>query len=191
MYHDDHHDREEGRSKAARRCGFQKTGGGWCQARGRKRRAPPVWKSALSGGDREVYEIYKPNAYISMLVLTFQDGRVRKMELRYFQGPTEHTYMTAGGWQGLRDYLTQRFGPPTRTGAGVPELTDMRGLTAGYAKFNGEWIFPKAERRIHFISLADAKGGVAAITFLDTSPRTTVPAGTPSPGNTAGPNPGF
>ncbi|MEI6491427.1 MAG: hypothetical protein WCO94_02680 [Verrucomicrobiota bacterium] len=148
-------------------------------------------KSALSGADREVYEIYKPNAYISMLVLTFQDGRVRKMELRYFQGPTEHTYMTAGGWQGLRDYLTQRFGPPTRTGAGVPELTDMRGLTAGYAKYNGEWIFPKAERRIHFISLADAKGGVAAITFLDTSPRTTVPAGTPGPGNTAGPNPGF
>ena len=54
-------------------------------------------KSPSSGGDREVYEIYKPNPYISMLVLTFQDGRVRKMELRYFQGPTEHTYVTAGG----------------------------------------------------------------------------------------------
>lgn len=148
-------------------------------------------KSTLSGGDREVYEIYKPNAYISMLVLTFQDGRVRKMELRYFQGPTEHTYMTAGGWQGLRDYLTQRFGPPTRTGAAVPKLTDMRDLNAGYAKFNGEWIFPKAERQIHFISLADAKGGVAAITFLDTSPRKTAPVATVSPGRPPGPNPGF
>lgn len=152
-------------------------------------------RSPLSGGDRDVYEIYKPNAYISMLVLTFQDSRVRKMELRYFQGPTEHTYITAGGWEGLRDYLIKRFGPPTRTGGAVPQLTDMRGLSAGYARFNGEWIFPKAERRLHFISLADAKGGVAAITFLDTSPRKTVPAGAVSSGagggTGGGPNPGF
>lgn len=151
-------------------------------------------KSALSGGDREVYEIYKPNAYISMLVLTFQDGRVRKMELRYFNGPTEHTLTSAGGWDGLRDYLIKRFGPPTRTGAAVPQLTDLRGLNAGYARFNGEWLFPKADRRIHYIALADAKGGVGAITFLDTSPRKNVPPGTAGgegTGGTGGPNPGF
>ena len=148
-------------------------------------------KAPASRDAREVYEIYKPNAYISMLVLTFQDGRVRKMELRYFQGPTEHTYSTAGGWEGLRDYLVKRFGPPTRTGAVVPQLTDMPGLNAGYSKFNGEWLFPKSERRIHFIALADAKGGVAAITFLDTNPRKSAPAGTvPGPGD-RGPNPGF
>lgn len=148
-------------------------------------------KSPLSGGGREVYEIYKPNAYISMLVLTFQDGRARKMELRYFQGPTEHTYTTAGGWEGLREYLVKRFGPPTKTGAAVPQLTDMHGLNAGYSKFNGEWIFPKADRRIHYIALADAKGGVAAITFLDTSPRKNAPAGTVSSAAGSGPNPGF
>jgi hypothetical protein len=152
-------------------------------------------KSPLSGGDREIYEIYKPNAYISMLVLTFQDGRVRKMELRYFNGPTEHTLTSAGGWDGLRDYLIKRFGPPTRTGAAVPQLTDLRGLNAGYARFNGEWLFPKAERRIHYIALADARGGVGAITFLDTSPRKNVPAGTGGSGEgtarASGPNPGF
>jgi len=148
-------------------------------------------KSSLSNKDREVYEIYKPNPYISMLVLTFQDGRVRKMELRYFQGPTEHTYMTAGGWEGLRDYLVKRFGPPTRTGGAVPELTDVPGLNANYAKFNGEWLFPKSERRIHYIALADAKGGVAAVTFLDTSTKKTAPAGTVSGAGDRGPNPGF
>jgi hypothetical protein len=152
-------------------------------------------KSPLSGGDREVYEIYKPNAYISMLVLTFQDGRVRKMELRYFNGPTEHTLTSAGGWDGLRDYLIKRFGPPTRTGAAVPQLTDLRGLNAGYARFNGEWLFPKADRRVHYIALADAKGGVGAVTFLDTSPRKNIPPGTAGsgegPGSGGGPNPGF
>lgn len=148
-------------------------------------------KISARGADREVYEIYKPNPYISMLVLTFQDGRVRKMELRYFQGPTEHTYISAGGWMGLRDYLIKRFGPPTRTGPSVPQLTDLRGLNAAYAKFNGEWVFPKAARRIHYIALADSKGGVCAITFLDTSPRLTA-AGAPAAGVTeAGYNPGF
>ena len=147
-------------------------------------------KSPSSGGDREVYEIYKPNPYISMLVLTFQDGRVRKMELRYFQGPTEHTYMTAGGWEGLRDYLIKRFGPPTKTGAAVPQLSDLH-LNAGYSKFNGEWIFPKSEHRIHYIALADAKGGVAAVTFLDTSTKKTAPAGTAASTGDRGPNPGF
>jgi len=148
-------------------------------------------RSALSGGGREVYEIYKPNSYISMLVLTFVDGRVKKMELRYFKGPTEHTYVTAGGWEGLRDYLIKRFGPPTKTGDGVTQLNDMRGLTTGYAKFNGEWLFPKAEKRIHFISLADARGGVAVITFLDTSTRKITPAGQVAPPGSIGFNPGF
>ncbi len=147
-------------------------------------------KSPSSGGDREVYEIYKPNPYISMLVLTFQDGRVRKMELRYFQGPTEHTYMTAGGWEGLRDYLIKRFGSPTKTGTAVPQLSDLH-LNAGYSKFNGEWIFPKSEHRIHYIALADAKGGVAAVTFLDTSAKKNAPAGTVSGPGDGGPNPGF
>ncbi len=159
------------------------------------RRFGTAKKSPLSGGDREVYEIYKPNPYISQLVLTFQDGRVRKMELRYFNGPTEHTLTTAGGWDGLRDYLVKRFGPPTRTGAGVPQLTDMRGLNAGYARFNGEWLFPKAQRHIHYIVLADAKGGVGAVTFLDTSPRKTLPPGVVSAGGGTGTaggiNPGF
>jgi len=163
--------------------------------KGAPRKFGTAKKSPLSGGDREIYEIYKPNPYISMLVLTFQDGRVRKMELRYFNGPTEHTLTSAGGWDGLRDYLVKRFGPPTRTGTAVPQLTDLRGLNVIYARFNGEWQFPKAERRIHYIALADAKGGVGTITFLDTSPRKNASAGAAGggaePGLPGGPNPGF
>lgn len=157
------------------------------------RKFPAAKKSPLSVPSREIYEIYKPNQYISMLVLTFQDGRVRKMELRYFNGPTEHTLTTAGGWDGLRDYLVKRFGPPTRTGADVPQINDMKGLNAGYSRFNGEWLFPKVFRRVHYIALADANGGVGVITFLDTAPPVRNPAGTshaaPPPG--PGPNPGF
>jgi hypothetical protein len=53
----------------------------------------------------EVYEVYKPNQYISMLILTFRDNRLWKMELRYFNGPTERTIAATGGWDGLRDIL--------------------------------------------------------------------------------------
>lgn len=159
------------------------------------RKFPTAKRSPLSQPAREVFEIYKPNPYISMLVLTFQDGKVRKMELRYFNGPTEHTLTTAGGWDGLRNYLVKRFGPPTRTGVDVPQLTDLRGLNAVYSRFNGEWVFPKLFRKIHYIALADAKGGVGTITFLDTTPPATSPSKAPSPGATSspatGPNPGF
>jgi len=152
-------------------------------------------RSPNSTPAREVYEIYKPNPYISMLVLTFQGGRVRKMELRYFNGPTERTLTTAGGWDGLRDYLVKRFGPPTRTGADVPQINDMKGLNAGYSRFNGEWVFPKVFRRVHYIALADASGGVGVITFLDTAPPVSNPSGTSpadrSAGPRPGPNPGF
>ncbi|TSA33523.1 MAG: hypothetical protein D4R65_07660 [Verrucomicrobiaceae bacterium] len=154
------------------------------------RKFPTAKKSPLSTPSREVYEIYKPNPYISMLVLTFQDGRVRKMELRYFNGPTEHTLATAGGWDGLRDYLVKRFGPPTRTGADVPQLNDMKGLNAGYSRFNGEWMFPKVFRRVHYIALADASGGVGVITFLDTAPPAPNASATSPADRTAGPGPG-
>ena len=75
----------------------------------------------------------------------------------------------------------------------MPQFNDLH-LDARYSRFNGEWVFPKEDRRIHFISLADSQGGVAAVTFLDTSAKKAVPAATAAtPGNTvaAGPNPGF
>lgn len=139
----------------------------------------------------EVYEIYKPNAQISMLILTFEDGRVRRMELRYFNGPTEQTLRTAGGWDGLRDYLIKRFGPPSRTGSGVPMLTDMRNLNPAYARFNGIWNFDKIYRRIHYIALADSKGGVGVVTFVDTTPREQYGPPPATPTAPTGPNPGF
>ena len=156
------------------------------------RKFPAAKKIPVGSGDREVYEVYKPNTQISMLVLTFTDGRLRKMELRYFNGPTENTLASAGGWDGLRDYLIKRFGKPTRVGYGVPQLTDLRTLKAEYSRFNGEWDFKTAQRRIHYIALADQRGGVGVITFLDTSPRQRapiIPTQQAAGGNT--PNPGF
>lgn len=156
------------------------------------RRLPQAKKMPSVAG-REVYEIYKPNPYISILRLTFDDGRLRKMELRYFEGPTERTLRTAGGWDGLRDYLVKRFGPPTRTGPATPTLQDLSGLSTSYARFNGLWDFPRIYRRLHYIVLADSKGGVGVVTFLDTTPRevTQKSAGSAATPIHDGPNPGF
>jgi hypothetical protein len=77
--------------------------------------------------DRRVFEIEKPNPYISLAVAYFMDDRLIKLELRYFNGPGAHTLTSAGGWDGLRDYMVNKFGrsrrrrvisiPNTRTSA--------------------------------------------------------------------------
>ncbi len=53
-----------------------------------------------------------------------------------------------------------RYGPPVKTGPNVPQLNALPGLNSGYAKFDGVWDFPRIPRQMHFITLADAKGGV-------------------------------
>lgn len=138
----------------------------------------------------EVYEVYKPNQQISMLILTFRDNRLWKMELRYFNGSTERTLAATGGWDGLRDILIKRFGPPVKTGADVPQLHTLRALNPNYARFNGVWNFPKIGRQMQYIALSDSRGGVGIITFIDSSPRPVAP-GSPEAANPTGLNPGF
>ncbi len=143
-------------------------------------------KRVDSSSGLEVYEIYKPNAQISMLVLTFRDGKLWKMELRYFKGPTESTLAATGDWNGLRDILIKRFGPPVKVGVGVPQLHTLRGLNPAYARFNGVWDFPKINRQMQYIALSDSKGGVGIVTFIDSTPRMLPPPPPP-----LAPNPGF
>ena len=143
-------------------------------------------KRVESTAGLEVYEIYKPNAQISMLVLTFRDGKLWKMELRYFKGPTESTLAATGDWNGLRDILIKRFGPPVKVGIGVPQLHTLRGLNPAYARFNGVWDFPKINRQMQYIALSDSKGGVGIVTFIDSTPRMLPPPPPP-----LAPNPGF
>ena len=139
----------------------------------------------------DVYEIYKPNAQISMLLLTFREDRLWKMELRYFNGPTERTLTATGGWNGLRDILIKRFGPPVKVGPDVPQLHTLSGLNSRYSRFNGVWDFPKISRQMQYIALSDESGGVGIVTFIDSTPRIPVgPAGSP-PGAPTSPNPGF
>ena len=152
---------------------------------------PQAKKVPWGPTDREVYEISRPNPQISLLVLTFRSGRVVKMELRYFNGPGERSLRNAGDWTGLRDYMMNRFGPPTRSGKDVPLLTDLRQLNPAYSKFNGEWDFPRLKRRAHYIALSDDKGGIAVITFADTASTAAVIPTTRPAGSTALPNPGF
>ncbi len=61
------------------------------------RKFPQAKKISFDRKDIETCQIYKPNPQISMLVLSFRDGRVWKMELHYFDGPTKRALRGAGG----------------------------------------------------------------------------------------------
>ena len=139
-----------------------------------------------SSSGLEVYEIYKPNAQISMLVLTFRDGKLWKTELRYFKGPTESSFTATRDWNGLRDIFIKRFGPPVKVGVGVPQLHAQLGLNPAYARFNGVWDFPKINRQMQHIALSDSEGGVGIVTFIEPTPRVL-----PTPPLPLAPNPGF
>jgi len=135
-----------------------------------KQRFPQAQKMPFGRPGRNVYEIEQPNPYITRAIAYFVDGRLVKLELRYFKGPGVNSLSTAGGWDGLRDYLIKKFGPPTQTGPNVPLQTEMGDLQPQYAKFNGEWSFPKQKRLVQYIALADDKGGVGVVTFVDSTP---------------------
>lgn len=118
----------------------------------------------------EVFEITDPIPQISMIVAFFHDAKIKRMELRYFDGPTTKSLRRSGGWTGIRDYMIEKFGSPTATGAKVPVAATQKGLNAQYAKFNGVWDFPNVSRQLNFIALADNKGGVGVVNIADTRP---------------------
>jgi hypothetical protein len=131
--------------------------------------------------DRRVFEIEKPNPYISLAVAYFMDDRLIKLELRYFNGPGAHTLTSAGGWDGLRDYMVNKFGPPSRVGESVPIQTEAGDLNPKYANFSGEWTFPKQQRMVQYIAFSSAKGGIGVVTFVDCTPFSTGQQATTTP----------
>lgn len=118
----------------------------------------------------EVFEITEPIPQISMVVAFFHDAKIKRMELRYFDGPTTKSLRRSGGWAGIRDYMTEKFGAPTATGVKVPVVATQKGLNPQFAKFNGVWEFPNVFRQLNFIALADNKGGVGIVNISDTRP---------------------
>lgn len=123
----------------------------------------------------DVYEIYNPIPQISNMVASFYENKLRKLEIRYFDGPGVNTLSRAGGWVGIRDYLMESYGPPSRFGDQVPIVASQKGLQARYAKFNAEWIFSRAQRRLNYLAMADSNGGVGVVVIQDTTPRPPVP----------------
>jgi len=123
--------------------------------------------------DRRVFEIEKPNPSISLAVAYFMNDRLIKLELRYFNGPGAHALSSAGGWDGLRDYMVGKFGAPSRVGEAVPIQTEAGDLNPKYANFSGEWTFPKQQRLVQYIAFSSAKGGIGIVTFVDCTPFST------------------
>lgn len=134
-----------------------------------------VLRPARVRGYDEVYEIYNPNPQISAMYAFLRNGKIVRLELRYFDGRDVNTLSRAGGWAFLRDYLIERFGPPSQVGATVALETLQPGLDARYAKFNGVWIFNRIRRQVNYIAMSDNKGGVAVVTVQDTTPAPTPP----------------
>jgi hypothetical protein len=122
-------------------------------------------------GGYDVWEVYNVSANISQLKAWYFDNRLVRLELRYFNGPSDHTLARAGGWEGIRNYLFQKFGPPSRFGSDVPILATNKGSwNVKYAKFNGEWVFSRIKRQINYSAMADANEGIGVVTIMDTTP---------------------
>ncbi len=122
----------------------------------------------------DVYEIYNPIPQISNMVASFYENKLRKLEIRYFDGPGVNTLTRAGGWTGIRNYLMESYGPPSRFGNDVPIVASQKGLQVQFAKFNGEWIFSRVQRQLNYIAMADSKGGVGVVVIQDITPRPVV-----------------
>jgi hypothetical protein len=119
----------------------------------------------------DVYEIYNPIPQISNMQASFYENKLRKLEIRYFDGPGVNTLTRAGGWMGIRNYLMESYGPPSRFGSDVPIVASQKGLQVRFAKFNGEWVFSRVQRQLNYIAMADGQGGVGVVVIQDITPR--------------------
>ena len=142
---------------------------------------PQARQQPFGRTDREVYEVAYPNPHISLAVAYFVNDQLMKLELRYFDGPGVATLTGAGGWDGLKNYIIGKFGPPTRVGTGIVLETEFGDLKPQYAKFSGEWSFPSRNREVQYIVFSDARGGMGIVTFLDTTPSPAVIVPAPAP----------
>ena len=121
-------------------------------------------------GGYDVWEVFNVSANISELKAWYFNDKLVRLELRYFNGPGVHTLASAGGWEGIRNYLFQKYGPPSRFGSDVPIIATKGQWNAKYAKFNGEWIFSRIHRQINYSAMADNGEGIGVVTIMDTTP---------------------
>jgi hypothetical protein len=168
---------------------------------------PQVQHIPVKLGGYDVYEVFNATPNISEIKAWYFENKLKRIELRYFNGPGTNTLTRAGGWDGIRNYLMQKYGPPSRFGSDVPILATKGKWQVQYAKFNGEWIFSRVHRQVNYSAMADARGGIGVITVMDTTPIVVpkmvadpAPAQAqtaPAPGRapeevvTRAPNPGF
>lgn len=134
------------------------------------KRFAQVQKVPYGRTDYDVYDIYNPNAQISLAKAYFAGGKLKRLELLYFDGPNVRTLSGAGGWEGVKAYLVSKFGPPSRMGKDVAVATDDPGVKAATAKFNGEWIFSRQNRQLNFIADSGSAGGIGVVTLQDATP---------------------
>jgi len=145
-------------------------------------------------GGYDVYEIYNATPTISEIKAWYYNNKLKRLELRYFNGPGVNTLTRAGGWEGIRNYMMEKFGPPSRFGSDVPIMATKGEWNAKYAKFNGEWIFSRIKRQLNYSAMAEGGKGIAVVTIMDTTPVATPrmavePASTPSPVRVTAPVP--
>jgi hypothetical protein len=169
---------------------------------------PQVQHIPIKLGGYDVYEVFNASPNISQIKAWYFNDKLKRIELRYFNGPGVNTLSRAGGWDGIRNYLMQKFGPPSRFGSDVPILATKGEWNVKYAKFNGEWIFSRIHRQINYSAMADANGGIGVVTVMDTTPvpvpktvgmapapapaaKTTVIEPAPQEVKPSAPNPGF
>ena len=131
---------------------------------------PQVQHIPVKLGGYDVYEVFNATPNISEIKAWYLDNRLKRVELRYFNGRGTNTLARAGGWEGIRNYLMQKYGPPSRFGSDVPIVATKGQWNVKYAKFNGEWIFSRIDRQINFSVMSDANGGIGVITVMDTTP---------------------
>ena len=131
---------------------------------------PQVQHIPIKLGGYDVYEVYNATPNISEIKAWYFDDKLRRIELRYFNGPGVNTLTRAGGWDGIRDYLMKKYGPPSSFGSDVPILATKGVWNVKYAKFNGQWIFSRIHRQINYSAMADSGKGIAVITVQDTTP---------------------
>jgi hypothetical protein len=99
-----------------------------------------------------IYQIYNPNENISMMIAWYQDNRLKKTELRYLNAAGVATLTNSGGWDGIANYLTNKFGPPSMVGTNVPIVATQDGLKSTNAVFNGVWVFSRVNRQLNYLA---------------------------------------
>jgi hypothetical protein len=133
---------------------------------------PQVQHIPVKLGGYDVYEVFNATANISEIKAWYLDNKLKRIELRYFNGSGVNTLARAGGWDGIRNYLMNKYGPPSRFGSDVPIVATKGLWNVKYAKFNGEWIFSRIKRQINYVVMSDSNGGIGVVTVMDTTPVT-------------------